>query len=158
MGGSVVDKFHLLQREHNQSQSILKNDEQAFSTLRAHKNVIKYFMGDQNIDDILSVLSVKPDAIDFKKLNIMDMSISLNNLLDKINSKQKLTTSEFATMSKTINHRIGYGFMLAPSIILLPNALFKVMFYLASPMYIPTLKKLFRGIRSLLINFNILGK
>jgi glycosyltransferase involved in cell wall biosynthesis len=148
--GSVVDKFHLLQREHNQRQSILKNDEQALSSLRAHKNVIKYFMGDQKIDDILTVLTLKSGAIDFSKLNIMDMSISLNNLLDKVNSMQKLTNSEFATMRKTINHRIGYGFMLAPSIILLPNTLFKVIFYFASPMYISTLKKVFISIRLLI--------
>mgnify|MGYP000182675022 FL=1 len=150
LGGSVVEKFHLLQREHNQRQSILRNDDQAFSSLRAHKNAINFFIGDQNIDDILTVLTVRSEAIYFSKSNIIDISKNLYNFLDKVNTMQKLTISEFATMRKTIHHRIGYGFMLAPLIILLPNTLFKVIFYLASPMYIFPLKKIFISIRSLI--------
>ena len=53
--------------------------------LQEDKNVIKYFMGDQNIDDILSVLSVKPDAIDFKKLNI-NIKNNYSKIISGVNS------------------------------------------------------------------------
>jgi len=152
LGGSVIPEFHLSQREHNQRQSILKNDEQVFSSLRAHKNAIKYFMGDQNIVNLMTVLTVKSSDFNFSKSDILDISISLDNLLNKVMSMQKLSISDFSAMKRLVYRRIGYGFMLAQSINFLPSTLFKIVFYMASPMYIPTIKKTYINIRSVIKN------
>ena len=151
LNAQVVPKFHQLRRIHSQSQSNLKADEQSQANKKALSNVIKYFLDEEdnnNNEDLLSALLLDSFRINkINKRNPLIVSKKINALIESISLKQNLNKDEVNSLKSVIFQRIGYGFSIAPLISFLPFLLFKIMFYLASPMYLITLKNLLSFVR-----------
>ena len=160
LNAKVVPEFHQLRRIHDQSQSNLMVDEQYQATKRALSNVITYFIDKEDNRDLLSILLL--ESLKIKKFNKKDLLIvskKIYTLIENISLKQNLNKDEIASLKVLIFRRIGHGFKIGSSLNLLPLPLFKIIFYLASPMYITSLRKLFsvtrykiRGLMSYLKN------
>jgi len=143
LNGAMVPQFHLLQRVHDQSQSILRQEKQLESLSRAHNKVVRNFLDVDEVESISSTLRLDSSTtkITFNKSNILLFAAKIKSLLDNANSKQKLSESELRSLKTKIYRRIGYGFAVAPSIKFLPKILFYSIFYLASPMYLARARK-----------------
>ena len=148
LNAQVVPKFHLLRRIHSQSQSNLKADEQSQANKKALSNVIKHFLDEEDNNDLLSALLLDSFRINkINKENPLKISKKINVLIERISLKQNLNKDEANSLKSVIFQRIGYGFSIAPFISFLPFLLFKIMFFLASPMYLITLKNLLSFVR-----------
>jgi glycosyltransferase involved in cell wall biosynthesis/peptidoglycan/xylan/chitin deacetylase (PgdA/CDA1 family) len=148
LNAQVVPKFHQLRRIHSQSQSNLKTNEQSQANKKALSNVIKYFLDEEDNNDLLSALLLDSFRINkINKANPLIISKKINALIERISLKQNLNKDEVNSLKSVIFQRIGYGFSIAPLISFLPFLLFKIMFYLASPMYLITLKNLLSFVR-----------
>jgi hypothetical protein len=95
----------------------------------------------------------------FNKKDFLSVSNKINALIENISLKQNLNKDEANSLKVLVFRRIGYGFKIASLLDVLPLSLFKIIFYLASPMYLNTLRKLFsitrrkiRGLMSTLKN------
>jgi len=160
LNAKVVPEFHQLRRIHNQSQSNFMAVEQSQATKRALSNVIKYFSEEEDNRDLLSALLLESYKINkFNKKDFLSVSNKINALIENISLKQNLNKDEANSLKVLVFRRIGYGFKIASLLDVLPLSLFKIIFYLASPMYLNTLRKLFsitrrkiRGLMSTLKN------
>ena len=144
LNAKVVPEFHLLRRIHDQSQSNLMGDEMLQATKRAHSNVITYFLEQEDNRDLLSALLLESYKINkFNKKDFLSVSNKINALIENISLKQNLNKDEVNSLMVLVFRRIGYGFKIVSLLDFLPLPLFKIIFYLASPMYFMTLRKLF---------------
>jgi len=148
LNAKVVPKFHQLRRIHNQSQSNLRADEQSFANKKALSNVIKYFIEEEDNNDLLRTLRLDSFKINrINEPNLLKISETIKSLIESISLKQNLKKNEVKSLKRVIFQRIGYGFRVIPIIYFLPFPLFKIIFYLASPMYLITLKNLLSYMR-----------
>ena len=159
LNAKVVPEFHQLRRIHNQSQSNLMGDEMLQATKRAHSNVITYFLEQEDNRDLLSALLLESYKINkFNKKDFLSVSNKINALIENISLKQNLNKDEVNSLMVLVFRRIGYGFKIVSLLDFLPLPLFKIIFYLASPMYLVALRKLFsitrRKIRGLMSTLN----
>jgi len=142
LNAKVVPEFHQLRRIHNQSQSNLKADEQLKATKKAVSNVITYFSEKEDNRDLLGALLLENFKISkFNKKDFIVVSKKINTLIENICLKQNLNNDEITSLKILMFKRMGYGFKIVSLLNFLPLPLFKIIFYLASPMYLISLKK-----------------
>ena len=142
LNAKVVPKFHQLRRIHDQSQSNLMADEQSQFTKNALYNVIKYFSEEKDNKDLLNALLLDSLKINkFNKKDFLNVSNKINILIENICLKQNLNNDEITSLKILMFKRMGYGFKIVSLLNFLPLPLFKIIFYLASPMYLISLKK-----------------
>jgi len=142
LDAKVVPEFHQLRRIHDQSQSNLKADEQLKATKKAVSNVITYFSEEGDNKDLLNVLILDSLKINkFNKKDFLNVSNKINILIENICLKQNLNNDEITSLKILMFKRMGYGFKIVSLLNFLPLPLFKIIFYLASPMYLISLKK-----------------
>ena len=158
LDAKVVPEFHQLRRIHNQSQSNLKADEQLKATKKAVSNVITYFSEKEDNRDLLGALLLENFKISkFNKKDFLVVSKKINTLIENICLKQNLNNDEITSLKILMFKRMGYGFKIVSLLNFLPLPLFKIIFYLASPMYLNSLKKFVivirRKIRALVSTF-----
>jgi glycosyltransferase involved in cell wall biosynthesis len=160
LSGAMVPQFHLLQRVHNQSQSIVRSDKQLDSMIRAHNKAIRNFIDGDDIETISSTLRLDGSTtqINYDKNNILVLASRIKSMLDNIKSKQNLSESELKSLKTKIYRRIGYGFVVAPSIMLFPKILFYLVFYSASPMYLVKVKNFLSSLFSIKRRFSFILK
>jgi len=163
LNAQVVPKFHQLRRIHSQSQTNLKLVEQAQAKQKALSNVIEYFMKEEDNDELLSALLLL-DSFKINKLsksNPLTISKKIKALIESVSLKQNLDKDEIYSLKRVLFQRIGYGFRISPSINFLPFQLLRIIFYIASPMYLITLKNLLsflrHQIRSLMKSWHFLS-
>ena len=107
----------------------------------ALSNVIKYFSDEDN-SDLLNALLLESLKINkFNKKDFLNVSNKINNLIENIVLKTNLNKDEITSLKFLMFKRMGYGFNIASSLNFLPLPLFKIIFYLASPMYLISLRK-----------------
>jgi len=160
LNGAVIPQFHLLKRDHDQSQSILKQEKQFDSLTKAHNKLIKIFLDVDEVETLSSSLRLdaSTDNITYNKNNILELALKLKLMLDNVSSKQNLSEKELRSLKTKIYHRIGYGFVVAPSIMLFPKILFYLVFYSASPMYLVKARKFLSSLSSMKRRFPFLLK
>ena len=142
LDAKVVPEFHQLRRIHDQSQSNLKADEQLKATKKAVSNVITYFSEKEDNRDLLGALLLENFKISkFNKKDFLVVSKKINTLIENICLKQNLNNDEITSLKILMFKRMGYGFKIVSLLNFLPLPLFKIIFYLASPMYLISLKK-----------------
>ena len=142
LNAKVVPEFHQLRRIHNQSQSNFMAVEQSQATKRALSNVIKYFSEEEDNRDLLGALLLENFKISkFNKKDFIVVSKKINTLIENICLKQNLNNDEITSLKILMFKRMGYGFKIVSLFNFLPLPLFKIIFYLASPMYLISLKK-----------------
>ena len=133
----VLQKFHLLQRQHQASQSKEFSQEMADMSNRIQEESIACFLKKEDAKKIAPFLRFKINKNEKKfKSYILEMYVLLNRLLDNINYKQKMNEKEFDSLKKIIFKRIGLGTKLLKFYSFLPSFLFKIIFYILSPFYL----------------------
>ena len=148
LNAQVVPKFHQLRRIHSQSQSNLRADEQSQANKKALSNVISYFFEEKDNNDLIRALLLDSFKINkLNKENLLKISEKINALIESVSLRQNLNKDEINSLKRVIFQRIGYGFSITPLINFLPLPLLIMMFYLASPMYLMTLKNLLSFVR-----------
>ena len=149
LNAKIVPEFHQLRRIHDQSQSNLMADEMLQATKKAVSNIITYFLDKEDNRDLLSALLLENYKINkFNKKDFLSVSNKINSLIENISFKQNLNKDEVNSLKVLVFRRIGYGFKIVSLLDFLPLPLFKIIFYLVSPMYLVNLRKLFSITRS----------
>jgi len=134
-GAAIVPKFHLLQREHNSSQSSEFAVAQAEVCRRIHAETITNFIKYSNQELLANFLTfkLKENKIKISKDNLIEIHAAMNELFTNINTKQNLTNSELQSIKRLVYRRVGYGVFAAPIITKLPSILFYLAYYILSP-------------------------
>ena len=133
----VLEKFHLLQRQHEASQSQEFSKEMAKMSNKIQEESISHFVEKKDAKKIAYFLRLNIDrnSNNFKSY-IIEINTILKKLFDIVNSKQKMTSNEFSLFKKIILKRIGLGIKLLPYYSFFPSILFKIIFYFLSPLYL----------------------
>ena len=136
----IVEKFHLLQRKHQASQSKEFSKQMADMSNRIQEESISYFVKDKEAKIIAPFfrLKINKNEKNFKSY-ILETNLLLNKLFNNINYKQKMNKEELFSLKKTIFKRIGFGIKFLPFYSFLPSFLFEIIFYTLSPLYLKNL-------------------
>ena len=133
----IVEKFHLLQRKHQASQSKEFSQEMADMSNRIQEESIAHFLGKEDGKKIAPFLRLKINKNEKRfKSYILEIDVLLNKLFDNINYKQKMNKEEKYSLKKIIFKRIGFGIKFLPFYSFLPSFLFTIIFYTLSPLYL----------------------
>jgi len=132
-----VKKYHLLQRVHEQRQSVLFGTQQNKSGRRAHRKAICQFISDDEADEILDIIRLNESALKLNKNKVIRISRILNLLISNVNDSLMLDYAEESSFRNVFYIRIGLGFRVAPFLNRMPDRLFMSLFYFFSPMFLP---------------------
>ncbi|MGK0290757.1 MAG: glycosyltransferase involved in cell wall biosynthesis [bacterium] len=140
---AVIQKFHLLQREHDNRQSIEFADKQVEVTQRIHNKAIEAFLPHPEAKILASFLRLENDPIGGKKnkASIKKIDVLLKEMFFQIKEKQKLSDDELQSLKKIIFNRVGVGIKHTPFLSRLPSFLFLPSYYLLSPQQIQSIRK-----------------
>lgn len=136
-GAAVIPKFHLLQRQHLQSQSKEYEYEQQDMSSRIQQEAIENFIKKSEAVVLTSFLRIGNDRD--QKLNkdlILRNHRILQSFFQSVQKKQKLNSLEYRSFKKMIYSRIGLGVFLVDFYKFLPKRLFMCIFYTLSPLYL----------------------
>jgi len=146
-GAAVVPKFHLLQRQHFQSQSKEYEYEQQNMSRRIQQEVIECFIKKSEAGVLTSFVRIGSDRD--KKLN-KDLILKNHKILQlffqSVQKKQKLNTLEYRSFKRLIYSRIGLGVFLVDFYKFLPKRLFMCIFYTLSPLYLKIIYQFSSGL------------
>jgi glycosyltransferase involved in cell wall biosynthesis/peptidoglycan/xylan/chitin deacetylase (PgdA/CDA1 family) len=144
LNAQIIPKFHQLRRVHSHSQTYLMADVQTQAKQKAIYNFIKYFFEEEGNNDLISALLLDTSNINnLNRENYLIISNKITTLIEKISLKKNLDKDEVNSLKRVIFGRIGYGYSITYLISFLPFPLFRIIFYIASPMYLVKLKNLF---------------
>ena len=132
LNATIIPKFHLLQREHDNRQSIQYENIQIMMNKKIHNDAIKYFINGSLIDDFGSYLRLEQKSI-YSKHDLINYNNILHKLFDAVKKKQKLTIEEMKSMKRIFIKRIGLGLFYCNKFVFLPNSIFQTFYYLLSP-------------------------
>lgn len=143
LNGAIVPRFHLLQRVHDNRQSVLQADKQLNATIRAHNEVVSSFVSGANINCLAALLRLGDDPCGRKydKGHIKDLAANLDVMLQNVKDKQHLSDVELKSLKSKIYRRIGLGVLWARFLTRLPGVLFYPAFYLLSPLVLPDIRR-----------------
>ena len=132
---SIVPKFHLLQRNHMESQSVVFADAQKIQTIRAQQDFIKNFIyiTQNQLPFFSNILRLEVSGL--TKVNVIESAKTLENLFEIITFKLGFSQKESKTLRLRVYKRIGIGFTASKYIRMLNPKIFMLLFYLLSPMY-----------------------
>jgi glycosyltransferase involved in cell wall biosynthesis len=140
---AVIQEFHLLQRQHDDRQSIEFCDVQQEVTRRIHNEAVENFLGHPDAKILAAFLRLEGNPICGKrnKENIKIIDILLKDLFAQVKEKQELTDVELKSFKRIIFKRIGVGIKYTAYLTWLPSFLFLPTFYLLSPQQLPEVRK-----------------
>jgi hypothetical protein len=139
---AVVPRFHLLQRQHADSQSAEFSNIQIATARRVHIEVINNFTTHEHVEMLGKFLRLEKDILNSRmtKVNLMKINGAMYDLLNKVSEKQKLTKDEFSSLTKVIYRRVGFGIKYADILARLPSFLFYPAYYALSPLQLNQLR------------------
>ena len=139
---AVVNEFHLLQRQHDKSQSAVFIQEMEEFARLAHQEVINKFSTHDDVKMLGNFLRIEKNQNNNKltKDNLIRVHAALNNLINNITITQKLNNIELASMKKIIYRRVGFGIRYIHILAVLPSLLFYPIYYLFSPLRLSFLR------------------
>tara|TARA_A100001011_G_scaffold191429_1_gene200094 strand:- start:12336 stop:13409 length:1074 start_codon:yes stop_codon:yes gene_type:complete len=136
----ICRKFLVLQREHDNRQSIQFDSIQTETTSRIQKECIEQFLPNDGSDLISRFLLLKVDIGFFDKHKVIEISKQLNNMKSNMKKELNLSSSELISIEKNFTRRIGYGLKFLNYYRFLPSIFFIMIFYLLSPTHIKNLR------------------
>ena len=157
---AIIPKFLLLQREHDNRQSVKYIDIQENVTSKIQNNALQYFINHELLSEFASFLRIE-DIPETKrdKIHLLEYSKMFEKLLEKVKTKQNLTFEEMETFKITFINRLGYGIIYCQYFRFLPNVLFNLCFTILSPLSNPTIRrpisKLYNRVKSFTITKKI---
>jgi glycosyltransferase involved in cell wall biosynthesis len=139
---AIVPEFHLLQRQHNSSQSSEYIDIQASVSRRIHFEAISKFSSHSDIQLLADFLSFElaEKNIKITKILLIKVYALMTDLLQNISIEQNLSENESSSLQKIIYKRVGFGVKFAPVITKLPSFIFYLVFYILSPLQLRNLR------------------
>lgn len=139
LGGAVVPRFHLLQREHPNRQSVEFDSRQSDVARRVHEEVLRHFTASPYVENLGHFMRLEQDPTGLRQRRdyLRLMRDALSELIASVARKQDLTPAELRSLRRTIYRRVGHGIQLAPVLSRLPRPVF----YISSPMHIPNARR-----------------
>ena len=133
---AVVPRFHLLQRQHSDSQSSVYRDIQVNTSRRIHTESIEELSSHVYINMLVKFLRLDEDILNNKmtKANLSKINEAMKDLLNNVSQKQQLTKDELSSLKKVIYRRVGFGIKYADILARLPSFLFYPAYYALSPL------------------------
>ena len=139
---AILNEYLLLQRQHDNSQSVEFNDLQADVSRRIHQEVIEKFSDHIHLDMLGNFLRLeqKRNNIKLTKANIVKINHALKDLIKNITDKQRLSNNELKSLKKVIYLRVGIGIRYSQVLTKLPTIIFYPAYYLLSPLQLNALR------------------
>ena len=134
----IIPEFHLLQRQHSQSQSKKFADNLNINAKRIHNDAICNFIPAPDGKKLAALLRLekKINNNHFNRDYLVFMQKLLKNLFYKVAKEQELNSNELQSFKSIIYRRIGLGMYLMPIIKYFPSFMFMPIFYLFSPLFL----------------------
>lgn len=151
LNAGVVPQFLLLQREHQNRQSVQFEKEQISVNKRVHYETLNYFIDDPLLNIFAEYLSLDSKTI-FRKDDLIRFNKILYELFSAISNKQKLNSIEIKSLKNVFLKRIGLSLFYCHKFKILPNFLFKLIFNIISPLANPRIRIHFSRAYGLLFN------
>jgi glycosyltransferase involved in cell wall biosynthesis len=145
LNAGVVPQFLLLQREHQNRQSVQFEKEQKKMNKKVHNEALNFFIKNINLNSFVNYLSLESKS-SFEKKDLIRFSEILNILLKNVAKKQNLNNQEVKSLKKVFIKRIGLGLFYSNKFKFLPNIFFKIIFQLLSPLANPVIRKFLSNI------------
>jgi len=141
--GTVIPRFHLLQREHRAQQSSRYNDKQASVNRRIHEETVRRFLPDGPVESLACFLRLEEDPREPSpdRAYVRRMKEALDAMLDNAARQQRLTAEERESLERLIYRRVGHGVKYADALARLPSLLFFPCYYVLSPLQWRALKR-----------------
>tara|TARA_B100000212_G_C27383861_1_gene538277 strand:+ start:4207 stop:5274 length:1068 start_codon:yes stop_codon:yes gene_type:complete len=136
----ICQKFLVLQREHEERQSIQFDSIQVETTSRIQRECIEEFLPSISSDLISRFLLLNIDIGFSDKSIVIQIGKEMETLHSNMKAKLGLSSAELISMEKIFTRRIGYGLKFLSFYRFLPSFLFILVFYLLSPTYIKNLR------------------
>lgn len=143
LNGTVIPRFHLLQREHRAQQSSLYNEKQASVNRMIHEEAIRRFVKSPDSDRLAYFLRLESEPQEQKltSASLLRIKVALDELFANAHTQQQLSDAEFRSLKRTMYSRIGLGVRCASALRLLPGFLFQPCFYALSPLQWRAMKR-----------------
>jgi len=151
LNAGVVPQFLLLQREHQNRQSVQFEKEQKKMNKKVHNEALNFFIKNINLNSFVNYLSLESKS-SFEKKDLIRFSEILNTLFENVTKKQNLNTQEVKSLKKVFVKRIGLGLFYSNKFKFLPNIFFKIIFQLLSPLANPVIRKYLSKIYHIIIS------
>jgi glycosyltransferase involved in cell wall biosynthesis len=147
---AIVPRFHVLQREHNNRQSMLYDNRQANVARRVHNETVNRFCSHSDANCLAALLRLEKDPCGkaYNRKHIKDIMMALNQLISNVRDKQKINPDEMKSLEDTIYRRVGFGVRYGAKLTRLPSILFYPTFYSLSPLLIPGVRRTLSGVYS----------
>ncbi len=141
-GAAIVPNFHLLQRQHESSQSAEFSGKQASVARQIHFEAISSFSSHPDIELLADFLNfnLALKNVKISKESLIRVYAAWTDLIYNLSLKQKLSEEELSSMKKIIYKRVGLGIKFTPILIKLPSLLFFLAFYVLSPLHLQNLR------------------
>jgi glycosyltransferase involved in cell wall biosynthesis len=148
--GAVVPNFHLLQRNHQKSQSVQSANAQKNETIRAQQDFISKFISTSQIQLPLFSQFLRVEVDRVTKDEVIEAAKNLDNLFNAITKNLGLSQNERFSLQLRVIKRVGIGFLASKSMRRFNPRLFILIFYIFSPMYISSIKKFIKVLLSII--------
>jgi len=137
---SILKNFHVLQREHNDRQSIQFDEIQFETTKRIQIEALEMFLDKEKSELLSKFLRLETQFEDINKQYLKTIQSLINQLLNNMKSKLSLEPNELRSVKKNIFFRTGFGVYLSPIYTFLPDKITAGVFLIFSPMFNEKLK------------------
>jgi len=156
LSAGIVPEYLLLQREHNQRQSIEFDNKQIDMTHRIQFEAINNFVNEAESNRLATFLRLNNTSKNkFNKNYLLLISRDMSNLFKNISIKQNLNLEEIRSLKRIFIKRIGFGIQFIKAYKFLPSFLFIPFFYLLSPFFFKGLRKKLASIYNVLQEIRI---
>ena len=151
LNAAIVPKFHLLQRQHQNRQSVQFEKEQTSINRRVHNETLNFFIDDPLLKNFAEYLSLESKSI-YRKDDLIKFNKILYELFSAVSNKQKLNSIEIKSLKNVFLKRIGLSLFYCHKFKILPNFLFKLIFNFISPLANPRIRIFFSRAYHLFVN------
>ena len=156
LNADIVPQYLLQVREHEARQSVQYSNEMENFTRTIHNNALQFFLNNKLISEFASFLRFEDIPVTKKdKKHLIEYSKILEELFEKVKTKQNLTVIEMESFRKTFVKRLGYGIIYCQYFGFLPKVLFYLCFNLLSPLSNPSIRRPIVKLYSRLSNLRI---
>ncbi len=132
---AVLNEFHLLQRQHDASQSREFESEQTRVAHQVHSEIISKFTDFEGIEPLAKFLRLELNILQLDKKILKELCSQTRRLIQSVIIKNNLSKIEQRSLYLTFFKRIGFGFYFEKNFSFLPKSLYLALFLLLSPQH-----------------------
>jgi glycosyltransferase involved in cell wall biosynthesis len=140
---AICNNFHLLQRQHNQSQSVEFENIQFETTSKIQEESLSRFLDKDKSLQLSSFLRLDLPNSNLNKNYLLEIYYSMKELFKNLEKELNLNKVELQSVKKIIYLRVGFGILLFRFYSFLPKNIPISIFLILSPMFNKKLKAYF---------------